>query len=293
MGYSVFLSYRRAGTSGHAGRIGDDLERHFHRPIVFRDVESISAGVDFVDALEQAIVVARVAIVLIGDSWLSVTNNEGMRRLDDPNDHVRREVEMALQDAAVTVLPVLVEGAAMPDAQVLPEPLKPLARLQAIALSEERWDYDVMRLVKVLEGAGIPRGAVRVLPPWAKAAIAGLLTVMLGMAAWFWWPSASTIEDYTGVWYLPNGSHWTISMKDDGSLWVEETHHESKQVWKRGPGKVTDEGLLVQLELVFDRLGFHYRHKLRFSDDRDSLFVSTRRSDQSSEQSFVLSREKR
>ena len=69
MQHSVFISYRRADTSGHAGRLSDDLARHFGRSVAFRDIDSIDAGADFVHALEQAIGHARACIVLIGDTF--------------------------------------------------------------------------------------------------------------------------------------------------------------------------------------------------------------------------------
>ena len=292
MDYNVFLSYRRADSAGHAGRICDDLERHYGRPVAFRDVDSIAAGRDFVSALEQAIAGAKVAIVLMGDDWLGVANAAGERRLDDPQDHVRREVEMALQDKDVTVVPVLVDGAVMPNAEALPEPLQALARLQAIALSEDRWDYDVTRLIKVLEGAGVTRGPIGEVPVWAKATIAGLLAAALALAAWCWWPSAPDADDYAGLWYLPNGSYWTVRVKDDGTLWVEETHHDSQQVWKQGPADLDGDVLSVDLDLVFDRVDYRYRHRLRLAEDRHSLIGSVGRSNQAGESSLVLSRER-
>lgn len=291
MEYSVFLSYRRSDASGHAGRISDDLERHFNRALVFRDVESIKVGSDFVAALEKAIAAAQVAIVLIGGNWLQAEAAGGGRRLDDPEDHVRREVEMALQDADLTVVPVLVEGARMPDDHELPESLRKLARLQAIELSEDRWDFDVTRLARVLEQAGVARHAVGHLPSWAKALIGVSLLAVVGMAAWCWSGSTASVDRYTGLWYMPNGGYWTVREKA-GQLWVEETHHESQQVWKRGPGELKEKGLQVDLEPVFDKVDFRYRYRLRLSDDESSLIGSQGRTDRQSRSSIVLTRRK-
>lgn len=292
MDYSVFLSYRRADSAGHAGRICDDLERYYGRPVAFRDIDSIKAGADFVTALERAVATAKVAIVLIGDDWLDAATADGTHRLDDPEDHVRREVEMALRNNDLTVVPVLVDGATMPEADALPEPLHSLARLQAIALSEDRWDYDVTRLIKVLEGAGVVRGTVGALPAWAKTSIVALSVAFVVLAAWCWWPSAPDVDDYTGLWFMPNGSYWTIRTEDDGSLWVEETHHDSQQVWKRGPAELNDEGLSVRLDLVFDRADYQYWRKLKLSDDRQSLIGTAGRSNADYVASVVLKRGK-
>lgn len=288
MEYSVFLSYRRADTAGHAGRLCDDLERHFNRPLVFRDVDAISAGTDFVLALQRAIAVARVVIVLIGDDWLAAST-DGRRRLDDVEDHVRREVEMALQDDDVQVLPVLVEGACMPTEQQLPESLRGLARLQAIALSEDRWEFDVTRLARALERAGVARHVLHGVPRWLMATT-GLLLLLAALGlGWCWWGGQATEADYTGLWHLPNGNHWTVRPRD-GQLWVEETHHESGQVWKRGKATLQDGQLIAKLELVFDRVDFHYRHELRLADDKQSLIGLQRRSNLDREHSVVLSR---
>lgn len=289
----IFLSYRRADTAGHAGRICDDLARYFGQAVVFRDIDSIAVGSDFVQALEKAIAAARVAIVLIGEGWLSARADDGTRRIDDPEDHVRREVLMALAESDLKVIPVLVEDAAMPDAQDLPEALRGLARLQAIELSENRWDYDMARLIGVLEEAGIQRPPTPSrLPRWLVPLLGILLLAMVVMAIWCWRGMAPGPDVFTGLWYLPNGSFWTVRETDNG-LWVEETHHESQQVWKRGPGSVDGDELSAQLELVFEREPFRYEHRLRLSEDRQSLVGSVKRSDRSTESSLVMTRDRR
>ncbi|MCU7803304.1 MAG: toll/interleukin-1 receptor domain-containing protein [Candidatus Thiodiazotropha sp. (ex Lucinoma borealis)] len=288
---TVFLSYRRSDTSGHAGRICDDLERYFNRTLVFRDVESIDVGADFVVVLEKAIAAAKVAIVLIGDSWLQTQSDDGGRRLDDREDHVRREIETALKNAELTVIPVLVEDAKMPTEDELPESLHRLARLQAIELSEDRWDFDISRLVRVLERAGVEHQGLNALPAWVVALIGVSMLTAVGMTAWYWWDSTAGIDQYTGLWHLPNGGYWTVTERD-GQLWVEETHHQSLQVWKRGAGLVDYEGMLVDLEPVFGKVDFSYRHRLRLSDDHTSLIGSQGRTDRESRVSIVLTRQK-
>ena len=291
MDYSVFLSYRRSDTSGHAGRICDDLERHFRLP-VFRDIDAISAGTDFVHALEQAITAATVVVVLIGDTWLSGVAEDGSRRLDDPADHVRREVAMALSDASSTVVPVLVDGAVMPREEELPASLRALARLQAIELSDSRWEYDMALLVRVLETAGVRRGGPRRLAAWLAPLAGFLVVIVLAAVVWHFQGSTARVEYYTGLWYLPNGSFWTVREKDD-VLWMEETHYGSGQVWKQGPGMLDDEGLSVDLQLVFESRPLRFQYKLNLSDDRQSLIGSVRRTDTMSESSLVLTRSAR
>jgi hypothetical protein len=76
---------------------------------------------------------------------------DGGSRIADPSDFVRLEVETALRAADVTVIPVLVEGARMPAPEQLPEELRPLARRNAIELSDLRWRYDCQRLMTALD----------------------------------------------------------------------------------------------------------------------------------------------
>ena len=101
-----------------------------------------------------------VLLVLIGDRWLTVTGQDGRRRLDNPDDFVRLEIEAALS-RDVPVIPILVEGARMPRADELPASLSKLARRQALELSPSRSMSDTGRLLRVLDGvladAQIPR----------------------------------------------------------------------------------------------------------------------------------------
>src|SRR5512134_189386 len=145
----IFISYRREGGAGFSGRLADDLGRRFGAHEVFRDVEDIASGDDFVARLDKALRDCRVLLAVIGKTWLTAASN-GRRRLDDPNDFVRLEIGHALA-AGVRVIPVLVEGARIPAERDLPDGLKPLARRQAHELSESRWEFDVDRLARVIE----------------------------------------------------------------------------------------------------------------------------------------------
>jgi hypothetical protein len=146
----IFLSYRRQDSSSATGRLADRLEQYFGRQRVFRDYDSIRAGTDFADTIRQAIDVATVVLAIVGPDWAEVRDARGQRRLDDPGDFVRLEIESALA-ADVTVIPVLVEGARMPGPEHLPPSLAAFCRCQAIELSESRWHDDVNRLIADLQ----------------------------------------------------------------------------------------------------------------------------------------------
>jgi len=146
----IFVSYRRSDAAGHCGRLVDELERAFPRSKIFRDLDSIEAGTDFVEAIEVAVGKSVVLLAIIGSRWLSVKNASGVRRLDLTDDFVRLEIGSALR-ANIRVIPVLVDGALPLVLQDLPADIAGLARLHAHELSETRWDYDVEQLIEILK----------------------------------------------------------------------------------------------------------------------------------------------
>jgi hypothetical protein len=146
----IFISYRRDDSAGFAGRLYDRLASRYGPDRLFMDVDTIRPGHDFAEDIVSALSRSAVCVVLIGRHWESITLPDGRRRLDDPTDFVRLEVAAAIREG-VTVIPVLVEGATMPSPASLPEELQALSRRQAIDLSNERWNYDVGRLVLALD----------------------------------------------------------------------------------------------------------------------------------------------
>jgi len=126
----------------------------FGKDLVFQDVDDIKPGADFLETIRQELALCEVFLILIGPHWL--VDVQGRRRLDDPNDVLRMEISEALSREA-TVLPVLVGGAGMPSSDALPESLKPLARRQALILSEDKWIPNVEALIDRLREIILPR----------------------------------------------------------------------------------------------------------------------------------------
>jgi TIR domain len=154
---NIFISYRREDSGPHAGRIHDRLTARFGEPAIFIDVDDISPGADFVRTLEERLAQCAAALVVIGPRWLTVADTADRRRLDDPADYVRREIETAL-GRDILVMPVLVGGATMPTERQLPEALAPLARRQAFAIRDDAFHADIERLIESLDGvAADPR----------------------------------------------------------------------------------------------------------------------------------------
>lgn len=127
----------------------DDLVTHFGEQKVFMDVAGIEAGRDFRKAIEESVANCGVLLVIMGPSWVTATNEAGIRRLDDPADFVREEVAAALR-RDIPVIPVLVRGAQMPGVEQLPDTLKDLAYRNCVELTHARWRSDVQLLIDPL-----------------------------------------------------------------------------------------------------------------------------------------------
>jgi len=176
----VFISYRRDDTAWPAARLYDLLAARLGRDRVFKDVDDIEPGQDFVARLNAAVADCDAVLVLIGRHWVTITDDSGRRRLDDPRDFVRLEVASALAGGKL-VVPILVDGAEMPRAESLPPDLAPLTRRQAVEISPVNFDID--RLMRVLEPElGLPvdadRGRKRVRFPAAMRTVAAVVVVV-------------------------------------------------------------------------------------------------------------------
>lgn len=145
----IFINYRREDASGYAGRLSEWLSERFGSDRIFMDISAIEPGVDYITAIETEVAACEVVLVIIGRKWLDCAVS-GQRRLDNPSDFVRLEISSALSRNAL-VIPVLVDDATMPREQDLPDDLKPLARRHALEISDERWEFDVGRLIDTLE----------------------------------------------------------------------------------------------------------------------------------------------
>lgn len=163
----IFISYRRSESSGHAGRLRDRLRARFG-DLVFQDVDDIPDGEVFSDVIDRALKSCNVALIVIGRDWATTNDDQGRRRLDDPDDWVRVETAMVLA-RKIRVVPVLVGGAKLPAAEHLPDELKPLVKRQARELRDSTWDADVAILIQRLqEIIGLPGARERLggLLPW-------------------------------------------------------------------------------------------------------------------------------
>ena len=117
---------------------------------VFMDIDSIPPGVNFRKTLKNWVDQCDVLLALIGPGWIDATDPKTKRRrLENQSDFVRIEVGQALA-RDIPVVPVLLDGAAMPDVELLPDDLKELVDRQAEFVEFRTSKADVERLIRNL-----------------------------------------------------------------------------------------------------------------------------------------------
>jgi DNA-binding beta-propeller fold protein YncE len=195
----IFLSYRREDTRHIAGRLFDRLVGRFGAGNVFMDVDSIEPGLDFGEAIESAVGGCDVLLALIGGLWLGSADEQGRRRLDDPDDLVVLEVKTALE-RQVRVIPVLVDGAAAPRRHELPDVLAPLARRNGVRLDHETFSTDLSTLMTALD---------RALPNAVPSTASNTITATIPIG-----------QDPQGVALAPDGRHAYITNSGSNSVSV-------------------------------------------------------------------------
>ena len=185
MAARIFISYRRDDAAGEAGRLSDHLIQRFGAARVFLDIDTIQPGADFVEALEDSLKETGVMLVVIGRRWLG---DGTRRRLEDPADFVRLELERAL-GRSITIIPLLVQGAVMPQRSDLPASLAALSTRQAMPIDHAEFRHDADRLADRIAGilgvSSAPSAPVR---RWRGAAIgAAAIGALVLVGAGVYW----------------------------------------------------------------------------------------------------------
>lgn len=206
---SIFISYRRDDSQISCDRIYGYMASIFGARQVFRDLDAIPGGIDFRTAITQALSTCRVMVVVIGSRWATITDDGGHRRLDDPNDLVRTEVEIALQ-RGIHVLPVLVQGAVPPLPHALPPALQPLSYHN---MRPVRADPDFARdmqtvMLDIAAFVPIPQGnrGLRVVRNTVRRAVSfvvGVTSFVLFVAALSTWVNIPIVTELVRHW-LPH-----------------------------------------------------------------------------------------
>ena len=195
---AIFISYRRKESSGYSGRIYDRLRAILGEASVFMDVESIEPGEDWRTQLKERIARADVVLVLIGADWLTLTDEQGRRRLDDPQDVTRWELDSALVQRK-RIIPVLVAGASPLKAADLPATLAPLADRQHVEIRHESFDAGLETLLARLTGEN-PRG--QLLLERAKRFGIPAIVIAAALLAWLRVFDFATLDTRAASWTL-------------------------------------------------------------------------------------------
>ena len=175
-GSKIFISYRREDSAASALGIDQYLEHAFGRKNVFIDVD-MGAGAKFPSVLEQRLAECKVMLVLIGPEWLNARDDQGKRRLENPEDWVRLEIAHALK-REITVIPVRVSGERMPNRMMLPEDIRGCLTIKAASVTTTGFRNEM---------AGLARDIRSILNPtrWRRvgAIVTGLLLLILACGA--------------------------------------------------------------------------------------------------------------
>jgi hypothetical protein len=217
----IFISYRRDDAAGYARAVYDELARHFGADRVFIDVDDIDAGERFAEVIQRAMGESQVLLVLIGKRWQG--EREGAApRLRDPNDLVRKEVASGLARGMV-VVPLLLDGAAMPTEAQLPDELRALAQRNALEIGNTRFAADLERLVAALrETLGEPA-----LPASRPVATFGWLlagtALVAAIAATLWYARAPTNGERVAA---PSASAPTPARPEINGSWQAQVDYD-------------------------------------------------------------------
>lgn len=275
----LFISYRRRTDSASARLLKDELTRAFGEGAVFRDVDDIEAGEAFPETIREAVEDCDALLLLVSPGWV-----ESVPRLRNPDDFVRREVAAALA-RRVPLIPVLLGDARMPEPEALPEEIRGLASIQAIELSDQRWDYDVARLVKLIRartGARRPvpffgglAGDLRSFlgtPPGALLVVSAILfagVFGLGYAVWHSFLSQdfeACVRAQTPKWI---GAEARVTPDAPDSVFVTAGEYAAALQHPDAPGGIP---LVLSLSNAEGEVGAIFFKYFRADDAADSLF---------------------
>jgi hypothetical protein len=145
----IFISYRRGDDPGTTGRLFDALKAAFDEDRLFLDVDNIEPGLDFIEVIKDRVSKSDVLLAVIGQHWIEARDKNGRRRLEDPKDSVRIEIESAINQKK-RVIPVLIGETKIPDPDILPDSLQVLSGRNAVPIRHERFRDDMANLTKSL-----------------------------------------------------------------------------------------------------------------------------------------------
>ena len=158
----LIILYRQEDSIVMTDRLYIELAEEFGEEALIKEGDITTLGEEDLAPLTEDMMPDDALFVIIGKKWLTLTDEEGNRRIDDPQDKIHRTIARALE-LEMRIVPILVYGASMPKAAYLPEPLRPFAGIKPMRLgSTDEFDINIDRDMakitdearKVLQGSG-------------------------------------------------------------------------------------------------------------------------------------------
>jgi hypothetical protein len=157
----IFVSYRRNDSKHITARIVERVEKNFGNGNVFRDVGNVLPGTDYRDHIRTVLLECDILVAVIYFRWKEELDNYVSRHTEENPDWVRFEISFALE-RKIPVIPLLIDGTAMPTAAELPSEMRNLVYRQAITFDSEDFEVQIQRLIKSLDrkiASVVPRAA--------------------------------------------------------------------------------------------------------------------------------------
>ncbi|MGK3201421.1 ATP-binding protein [Amycolatopsis sp. MEPSY49] len=147
MGFDVFINYRTADTAFGAAATYEFLAERLGKDRVFLDNQSLAPGADYPSSLRTALESAQLLLVLIGPAWLTAGPAASEPPIARERDWVRYEIRRSLA-RGIPIVPVLLDGTALPDAAMLPTDVRRLVHHQTIQVRHQHFAADLRLLAE-------------------------------------------------------------------------------------------------------------------------------------------------
>jgi pterin-4a-carbinolamine dehydratase len=150
---SIFISYRRDDDALRAALLDRIVSGAFNEQSkppkvrIFRDT-SQRLGVTWPKEVREQCSSADLVLVVIGPKWLEARDRFSRRRIDQPDDWVRQEIELARNSI---VIPISFGGARIPPPEALPQSIAYLSDRQGWEVRDEAVDFDLQPVLLEIE----------------------------------------------------------------------------------------------------------------------------------------------
>jgi formylglycine-generating enzyme required for sulfatase activity len=204
MAGKIFINYRRDDSAAEALNVAQYLENRFGKSSIFIDIDRLRAGQKFATVLEDKLGQCKVMLAIIGPNWIDARDEKsGTRRLDNPEDWVRLEIERSLA-RNIPVIPVLVAGATLPSKSELPPSLQPLIGYQYATVTTNGFRHEMAGLARDVTELTVRRLRGRMAAA-VSALILGGYVAAYQFGAPVWWPSFGQAQPNVVEAPKPNG----------------------------------------------------------------------------------------